>query len=134
MSNRQKYLLLCSCCLTLGCICYAFFRPDTYIAIVFRKFSLFAQTSPILYVPILQSFLPDLLWGLALCMGLMAIYDPGLKGAFYCATCSFFCGCIWEALQFWGFTRGTGDLFDVLMYLFAAILGILLFRKVRNET
>ena len=134
MSNRQKYLLLCGGCLVPGCICYAFFRPDTYIAIFLRKLPLFTQTLPVLSSLFLQSYLPDLLWGLALSLGLMAIYDPDVKGAFFCSACSFACGCIWEALQFFGSVRGTGDLLDVLMYLFGSVFSMLLFRKVRNET
>jgi len=130
MSNRQKYLLISTVSLFFGGSCYILFRSDTYISQLFRLHAF----SNIPAFRFLCFYLPDHLWGLSLSMGLMWVYEPESNGAILCAACSFLCGCIWELLQTIALIPGTGDLFDILMYLSASIFSILLFRKVRNET
>ncbi|MBQ5749538.1 MAG: hypothetical protein IIV87_05205, partial [Oscillospiraceae bacterium] len=78
-------------------------------------------------------YLSDMLWGLALGLGLMAIYDPIGKGAWLCAGAAVICGCVWEFAQWTKLVHGTGDILDVFMYLLGGFFSIIMNRNVRRK-
>ena len=132
MSKQIKNAVAMTIALFFGLILYVLFRPQTYIAkIVAAGLSL--KNLQIYFLDMdcrfLLYYFPDLLWSFAMSCGLLAIYDPGIKGKMWCCGVSVVCGAVWEMGQFLNVFTGTADMCDVLMYFFGACLCILLNMK-----
>ena len=129
MSTRKIYCILSLFSLTLGTCMYVLFRENSYIGTVAGNFHIIHNVRALIK-PLSSSFLkfyfPDFLWGFSLCCGLLAIYIPAKKGCLICVGTAISCGCTWELLQYLGLVRGTGDLHDMLMYLLAGVLCIII--------
>lgn len=135
MSNQKKYIARCTACLLIGVCCYIFFRPDSYITILHNRLS----PHPIRTFPnanvFLRCYLSDFLWGMALALGFLAIYDPHKAiGLFFCCGASALLGCAWELLQYLEVVGGTGDIVDVAMYLSSGLLTAITNRNERIKT
>lgn len=136
MSKRKKNILFGLVALIAGCLLYILFRTNTYIGgmldgmediATIRRMCVFEVSD--LY----KFYLPDFLWGFSLGCGLIAIYNPRVKGIIVCASFSFLCGCMWELLQYLGVLNGTGDVHDIIMYLLASAVCIIINLKETRE-
>lgn len=137
MSKRQKNILRCLGALVLGAILYILFRKNTWVAHLFdgigfvRCLRSMVQSISLNW---LRFYVPDLLWAFALSCGIQAICVPKRGGVPACALSAFICGLVWEFLQWSHVVSGTGDLWDVLMYLTGSVLSILINIKGEKRT
>lgn len=136
MSKRKKNILFSLTALVIGCFIYVFLRESTYVGSIFDSVEnietvrqIFSTQTCNLY----KFYLPDFLWGFSLSCGLIAIYDPSIKGIIICAGVAFFCGCMWELLQYIGVLSGTGDIHDIIMYFLASAICIIINLKETRE-
>lgn len=129
MSSRRKNILMSAVSLYTGFVLYVLFREDTYIAKGF-SFLPWVTFLQIWLAPKAPSFvkyhLQDFIWAFSLSCGLLAVVGSAKKQAFFCAVTAFFCGLLWEFLQYCKIVSGTGDLWDVLMYLAAGAVSVIL--------
>ena len=136
MSKRKKNILFSLTALIVGCLLYILFRTNTYIGSIFdgmEDIDIIRQMCLSQVSDLYKFYLPDFLWGLSLGCGLIAIYNPSIKGVIICASFSFLCGCIWEFLQYITLLSGTGDVHDVIMYLLASAICIIINLKETRE-
>lgn len=135
MSDRGKNVIISSMSLVLGGASYIIFRDNTYIGGIFDEYSLVLSVRNLLNemsCDFVKYYLLDFLWGLSLSCGIIAIHKPKTKGIFLSALTAFICGCVWELLQYIGFVSGTGDWLDVLMYLSASLMSVLINKRRRE--
>ncbi|MBE5928817.1 MAG: hypothetical protein E7267_05545 [Lachnospiraceae bacterium] len=136
MSKQKKNLLLSIVALVAGCFLYAFFRKNTYIGSMFDSIKYVERVRQICLCSVCnvyKFYLPDFLWGFSLSCGLIAIHNPSKKGVFICASFAFLCGCLWELLQYFAVLSGTGDIHDIIMYLLASAICIIINLKETEE-
>lgn len=136
MSKRKKNILLSLATLLVGCFMYMFLREDTYVGSIFdgiERFETVRQIFSFQTCALCKFYLPDFLWAFSLGCGLIAIYDPGIKGIIICAGAAFLCGCMWEVLQYSGVLSGTGDIHDSIMYFLASVICITINLKETGE-
>ncbi len=129
MAKRSTNILLCIAALITGAAIYVLFRTNAYISKWFDCVDFIGtlRTIAVGYTNgFIKFYLPDFLWCFALCCGMQAIYLPGRRGMVICALVAFSCGTLWELLQWGGAVSGTGDFWDILMYLSGSILSILI--------
>ena len=134
VTKRTMYISLSVVSLVLGCCVYIFLREHSDIGILFSAFPFVHAIQKSLNNDSLcffRYYFSDFLWAFSLNCGLLAIYIPGKKGGIFCAYTTFLCGCVWELLQYLGIIAGTGDMFDVLLYLLAATLCTII--NIRSE-
>ena len=137
MSNRQKNSLLCLGALMLGAVVYILFRPNTWVSHLFDGIEFIVDLRSAVASPSrnwFRYYVPDLLWAFALCCGIQAIYEPEHKGVLFCALTALCCGVVWEMLQWSRIVTGTGDVWDILMYLTGSVLSILINVKGEKQT
>lgn len=108
--------------LSVGVLLYMLFRPETYIAkMLFRLIPLKnCYGTDSFWGFVCGCYLPDFLWGFSLSCGLCALFPFKAENVIYCCFVAFLSGVIWETGQSLDVFDGTGDLFDVLVYLLAA--------------
>lgn len=128
-NNRAKtatrFFFSASALLTGG-ILYVLFRNNTYISQFVERFVEINWLHEQLYtkkIGFLKYYLPDFLWAFALCFALIAIFD---KKTFICAATSFVYGLLWEFLQYMDIIDGTGDIYDIIMYLTASVTAVMI--------
>lgn len=132
MSRRIQNILLSVAALLLGGLLYILFRETTYIAKLFNGIAYISYAREFvsaLSCDFVALYLPDFLWGFALCSGLLAIFDPDKRGALGCAFAALLWGVVWEISQYTGMVSGTGDMADVLMYLTAIVIAVIIHTK-----
>lgn len=132
MSNRIFYFAVGMISLIIGSSAYVIFRDNTYLSLFISEIFSIKIPWNNLDSPLygfVSYYLPDLLWALSLCCGLFAIFYPNRKMMFFSAITTFLYGMIWEILQYYGFTSGTGDIYDVIMYLTACIIAVTIYEK-----
>ncbi len=116
--------------LLLGGTLYVFRREETYLSNIVGKYITYEQaTPPLIENPFIQGYFPDFLWAVSLCSFLLAIYSPMKLGAWICGVIAALCGIVWEMLQYANVVSGTGDLWDIMIYLSAVILTVILYLK-----
>ena len=128
MSKSIYFTVFSAASLLLGGIIYILFRENTYIAGVFDYSWLepVRNCISVLSCDFIKYYLPDFLWSLSLCGFLIAIFAPKLVGAIICGATAVLCGTLWEFLQCLGICSGTGDVFDIVMYLAAACVAVII--------
>lgn len=117
------FLLLSSlAALVTGALIYIFFRRQTIFTAYLGRFGVKAgaySSADIPFGDFIRYYLPDYLWGYALCCQAAALFDVlriKKDGAYIlCAAV----GIAWEVLQWSGVVSGTGDCVDCIMYLTA---------------
>ncbi len=132
MSRRVRNFLLSVVSLTCGGLLYVLFRETTYLSKIFERFPFVSHSREVvsfLSCDFVAFYLPDFLWGFALCSGLLAIFDSGIRGSLVCVLTALFWGVAWEMAQYAGVVSGTGDVVDVLMYLVAAGVAVIIHVK-----
>ncbi len=80
----------------------------------------------------LMYYLPDFLWGFSLSCLLQAFCVYSFKGTVLCCCITAIYGCVWELLQWLSILGGTGDYLDIIMYLLASILCLIINLKERK--
>ena len=129
MSKRKKNILFSLISLIVGSLLYILFRKNTYIGGILNGIeNIYISRERYLFQvsDFFKFYLPDFLWGFSLGCGLIAIHNPRIKGVIICASYSFLCGLIWELLQYLEVLSGTGDIHDVIMYLLASVVCIII--------
>lgn len=124
-SGKAKvFFTVGSIALILGGMIYWLYRPKTYVAMcmpeglwldVLRKFMSWGN------VPFVKYYFPDYLWAIALSCGLHLIFRPKICASVLCTVVVVIYGGIYELLQYFSVIGGTGDLWDILMYILAGI-------------
>ena len=118
--------------LFLGGFLYLIFRENTYIADIFEDV-LFVEKIRDFTKPFESDFLKyyfqDFLWAVSLNLELFAVSKPSFKHGVFCSIVTLIFGTLWETLQYLKIINGTGDICDILMYIFAVIFALLIFIK-----
>ena len=132
MSKRTVHILLSCTALALGGLIYVLFRRNTYIAVFLGRIP-FLELLQNIFASAecnwLKFYLPDFLWSFSLCCSLLAVFVPDKQGIIHICCITFLCGALWEGLQLCSVISGTGDWWDVIMYLFASICCLLINNK-----
>lgn len=114
----KNYVTFCLantiCSLFIGLFAYLCFRENTFVNLIFK-------TNALLSEAVIGFYLPDFLWAYALCFALSMF----CKYYYACIISSMF-GVLWEVFQKFGLVRGTFDYFDILMYITASIIAVLI--------
>lgn len=134
MSKRGVNILVGALSLLIGGVIYILSREDSFIAAMAERFLPLTPIRDLVQHSawtFAKYYLPDFLWGLSLGCGLHVIHMPKKTGTLLCASGAFMCGLVWEVLQYLDITGGTGDLWDIFMYLLAALLTIFINFKER---
>ncbi len=122
MRKRILNALLGVFSLVIGLGIYVFFKPNAYVSRLFgfapviqiREFLLPYSCDFVRY------YLSDYLWGFAFCCGLAVIFQPKGRDLWLCGLAGVAFGFAWELCQWTGIAGGTGDFWDIIMYLLAA--------------
>lgn len=135
MSKRSLNSLLCILSLLLGFVLYVILRPNTYISMVFDGDTVDYLRN--LLKPysfgFFKYYFPDFLWGFALALGFVAIFEPRGRETIACVTCALVCGTAWESFQYLGIVSGTGDVWDIVMYLVSSIITFIINKKEKQK-
>ena len=129
MTKRKCNILLACTALALGGFLYICFRSGTYIAVLVDSIIPIGhlQTAMLpLACPLLSYYIPDFLWAFSLCCMLIAVNTNNLQSVLLCAGFTLFFGIMWELLQHLHILSGTGDIWDVFIYLLAAVLSAII--------
>jgi len=125
MSRRSCNILLACGAMVLGCFLYVCFRSTTYVALLFQRISAIRQLQAF-SCDFCAYYFPDFLWAFSLCCLLNAIHLPRKPGTWVCGVAAFSLGALWEGLQYRQAVSGTGDYWDILAYLLAALLSTII--------
>ena len=132
MNRKEIMILICAGSLSLGAVIYLFSRPDAYVSILFSKI-FHINRIQVLFPSIVSYYIPDFLWAVSLCSGLIALVPIKWNALWGILTALY--GVLWEGLQFICAVNGTADIIDIIMYLSAAISVVMInyFIKMREE-
>lgn len=136
MSKQKMNVLLGIVALVLGGFIYVAFQENSYVArfcAQLENISYLQKNLNVYSNDFLLYYFPDFLWGFSLCCGLQIIHRPGVRGTLLCSVVAFLCGMLWELLQSGDYVIGTGDVIDVLMYLLASFVSIIINLKEREK-
>ena len=136
MSRRGLNILLGGLSLTVGGLLYICFREGTYVAQLLSCINGITELQAIcrpIRSHFLRYYLPDFLWGLSLGCYLQAVHLPERHGVFICGSVVVVLGAGWEFAQFMNIVSGTADLLDVLMYLAAGVVTVIMNYKERKK-
>jgi len=78
-------------------------------------------------------YLPDALWGYALQFTLSAIWGNTIKRLCFTGMLTTAYGALWELLQYKSIAPGTGDPWDVFVYIVAAVLVVCILYTISVE-
>lgn len=132
MAVRTKNCFLSVSALLAGAILYILFRPHTYIAEAFERYTWITEIRERIQpfsCNVVCFYLGDFLWMFALCCGFYGIILPNRKESIICFTVCALCGIAWEMLQWSGIVTGTGDWVDIIMYVLACVASGIINRK-----
>ena len=117
--SRKKYCLFCFTqtllALLLGATIYVFFWLEA--------------TNPAW----IRFFLPDALWSYALCFALAGVWGNTVKSLILVSILDAGWGIFWETLQHFHLVPGTGDFWDVFVYIVAMLLAICVLYNLKVE-
>lgn len=106
--------------LLLGLICYLFFREKTYVSEIFDSIlnlKSIRSSFKFLENDFLKFYFPDYLWAVSFSCCLHIIFKPKIVGSIICTAVISLFGIVFELLQLIGIINGTGDIFDVCLYI-----------------
>ncbi|MBR3145146.1 MAG: hypothetical protein IKF53_04580 [Clostridia bacterium] len=115
MTNKTIYSLNAFLSLLIGAGIYFLLRNDILFLSWIPVKVPFAHLS-FLGDEIIRYYISDALWSYSLCFSLFRLHLPETNIAIIVVSLSFCFGCIWEVLQYYGFVKGTGDIFDCVAY------------------
>ena len=111
--------------LIIGAILYILFRPQTYIAQWFSNYSFIIDIQNSIseiQSSFLRFYFPDYLWGLSLSCFLHLLFRPHLRGS----GVAVLYGSLLELLQFFNIISGTGDFYDIIMFVLAGATAMII--------
>ena len=113
------YLLNCALPILFGTLIYIFFRQNTYIHKILGYCPQNIPSSkPIDFI---RFYLPDALWAYSLTFALSFFLREMGSGCI-----AFGWGVLWELFQRYSIVPGTFDIVDILMYLAASCLAVMI--------
>ena len=126
----KKYVTFCIVnsfgALSIGLFIYLAFRGNTFLNVLFQANALLGEAR-------LAFYIPDFLWGYALCFSLSIFCK-----SHYAGIISIFFGITLELLQNFKIIKGTFDYIDILMYITANIIAVLIIilfnRREKNDS
>ncbi len=129
MRKSSKFYIICILnsfiSLLIGVIVYILFREQTYI----NKLLSFAfHFSESVFIDFLRFYLVDALWAYSLVFSLSIFINEFTAGAI-----SFIFSFVWEIMQKYSVVRGTFDILDILMYLSACIVAVLIIHILKRS-
>ena len=128
MKKKTFNIFLSLLSLSIGGFIYISTRPDSYVSVVAESvISLdnIRACFSFLDIELIKYYLPDFLWSLSLTCALFAIN----KSTVQVTSIAVICGVLWEVSQATGLISGTADILDILMYLTAIIVAVLINKK-----
>ena len=132
MSRRMYYITLCVSSIAIGGAYYLLFKNNTIFESIVCRFVDFMPIKkrlPRITSSLLNNHLCDFLWAFSLYCGLCAIFLPTKKQGIVVFLGCVILGIIWELFQFYGVVGGTGDILDVVTYIFGAFVSLLITTK-----
>lgn len=87
------------------------------------------RTSFVNEYPLIKSYIPDALWAYALTSCIFIIWNRQVNYFWLLIVILFFV--VFEILQYLHFAKGTGDMWDVLIYLIATFTAIIINKFVK---
>ena len=129
MKKRLLWLAYCVTALAIGALMYGLFRQDTYVGKIVGK--VIGTGLPITgwFSGLCAWYLPDYLWVFSMTCALFSIMVPEGKQIILWSSLAFSMGLLWELLQISGAVSGTADLWDVLLYGFAALTAAIIAKQ-----
>lgn len=127
-----RFYIVGGAALLLGGLIYLVLRPGTYVARLFPEYSwLKALRGQLQWqgLDFLRFYFADYLWALSLCCGLHILFHPKRKGSLLCAGITVIYGAGLELLQFFNCISGTGDFWDVIMFILAGLTATIINEK-----
>ena len=134
--NQIRFLTIGGIALLLGGAIYIFLRPSTYIARLIPEYSWLKTLREQLqwqWLNFLRFYFADYLWAFSLCCGLHLLFQPKRIGSFLCAGITATYGAVLEFLQFFNIISGTGDVWDILMFILAGLTAVIINKKKEKQ-
>ena len=132
MKEKTKYIVFClsNCIFSLltGALIYVFAGGNTYINKIITVPSI--PKNDTIFGELVRCYLADALWAYALTFSLSIFINRFCAGVI-----AFSFGLIWEIYQKYSIISGTFDIVDIIMYLAASMLAVLIIHlnKRRNR-
>lgn len=132
MKEKTKYIVFClsNCIFSLlaGTLIYVFVGGNTYINKIIMLHPM--PKNDTVLGELLRYYLVDALWAYALTFSLSVFINRICAGII-----AFLFGLIWEICQKYSIIPGTFDIIDIIMYLTASMLAVLIIHlnKRRNK-
>lgn len=137
MSNRVLFFALGLCSLCLGGLIYVFLRTNSIISVMVGNLITIKETqifiSQLSICNFLKYYFADFLWTFSLCSFFHSLYLPNIKNSIIIGIATFLFGLIWETAQYLNFVSGTGDVADIILYLTASLIVVLINLKRGNK-
>ena len=130
--KMTRFYIVGGAALLLGGLIYLLLRPASYVARLFPEYSWLKALRAQLqwqWLDLLRYYFADYLWALSLCSGLHILFAPKRVGSFLCTGVTALYGAVLELLQFFGQIPGTGDLWDVVMFILAGLTATIINEK-----
>ncbi len=128
MKKTKFNIILSVVSIMLGGIIYLITRPEAYVSIFFEgiiNLSYLRGLFSILHKDIIKYYLPDFLWSFSFTCALFTV-NENRKQVFVTGAVT---GIVWECLQYFKIISGTGDIIDIIMYIIAVFIAVLINKK-----
>ena len=122
-------MIMSAVALIIGGAMYVLFRENTYVAEAINSVCDIDWMRSLLSCfksDFAMYYLPDFLWAFSMCTGLLSIFSVTKIRLIIIAFVTVLAGALWEALQYADIVRGTGDVIDILLYLAASIIAVVI--------
>lgn len=131
--NRKMYsIALGISSLAIGGAYYLLFKNNTILESIVCKFVDYIPIKnqlPRITSSFMNNHFCDFLWVFSLGCGLCSIFEPTKKKSMVIFVAVVILGIVWELLQYYGVVGGTGDILDVVTYIFGAFISLLIITK-----
>lgn len=122
MKKLEFYLTNIFLSLFVGLIIYVFLRPETYISdFVSTRVKTFCIDKEIVFFQFFKYYFVDALWAYAMTFSLAIFIDEKISCVISICVCI-----VWELFQLFSIVNGTFDFVDIIMYLAAVIIAVLI--------
>lgn len=136
MNKRTAYFFLCFIPLTIGGGLYLLYRESSYITVFAEGFLPIEKVRMLFNLKnsdFLNYYFPDFLWAFSYYYGVRFVLHPNGK-MHIAAVIVAVSGILWELFQYLKIVKGTGDFYDVLMYLIAVVFAVLIEKILKKRT
>ena len=122
-TKRLKLLIISFGSLLLGFLIYLFFNQQTPISFWIKGLLDISSLPNNSFTIVIRCFGADFLWSLSFTMIIQFILWLKKKHTFLLILCSIL-GAVYELMQCFGFSSGTADILDVIVYILGSIIAI----------